>query len=187
VRLSFTTTASRGRAFATCRVSQSGSIGVALPLLSKRAARSERLAVQLLLASSAIPAFARAASLLAALPCQQRRQGQQRLAQVGPHGHLGGEVLAHVPVDEADVDDRQRVGQRLDLAPHGHAHRVGAEHDQEIVFRQQRAHLLLVAREPAGVAGMLGQEMRAVGGALLVDGGAQRLGERGPPPPAHRS
>ena len=38
---------------------------------------------------------------------------------------------------------------------------------------------LLVAREPAHVAGVLGEEVRAVGDALLVDGGAQRLRELG--------
>ena len=80
---------------------------------------------------------------------------------------------------EADVDHRHAVGQRLDLAPHRHAHRIGAQHDQQIEFGQHAAHLLLVAREPAHEAGVLGEEMRAVGDALLVDGGAQRLGERG--------
>ena len=70
--------------------------------------RSARLAVQLLLASCGQRRLRPAGEPLAALPRQQRRQRQQRLAQIGPHGHLGGEVLAHVPVDEADVDDRQR-------------------------------------------------------------------------------
>ena len=71
---------------------------------------------------------------------------------------------------EADVDHRQTVRQRLDLAPHRHAHGVGAQHDQQIEFGEQVAHLLLVARERAHVAGVLGEEVRAVGDALLVDG-----------------
>ena len=88
---------------------------------------------------------------------------------------------------QADVDDRHAVGQRLDLAPHRHAHGIGAQHDQQIELGQHAAHLLLVAREPAHEAGMLGEEMRAVGRALLVDGRAQRLRELGGGLPARRS
>ena len=69
---------------------------------------------------------------------EHRRQRQQRLAHVGAHRHLGREVLAHVPVDQADVHDRHAVGQRLDLAPHRHAHRVGAEHDQQVELGRAR-------------------------------------------------
>ena len=77
------------------------------------------------------------------------------------------------------MDHRHAFGQRLHLAPHRHPHRIGAEHDQQVVLRQLAAHLFLIARERADVAGMLGEEVRPVGRALLVHGRAQRLGEGG--------
>ena len=180
MRPSLTTTASRGSALAICSVSQSGSIGVALPRPSMRAARSARLAVQFsfgeLRQRRLGPAGEPLAALLAPAPAS---------APAASRAHRRARPSR--PRSSCPCPSRSRpmwttgrsVGQRLDLAPHRHAHRIGAEHDQQVELGQHAAHLLLVAREPAGVAGMLGEEMRAVGRALLIDGRAQRLGEGG--------
>jgi hypothetical protein len=64
---------------------------------------------------------------------------------------------------------------------HGHAERVRAEHDQEIMLSEQFARLLLIARESSHEAGVLRKKMRAVGDGLLINGTAEKRAERSGP------
>ncbi len=108
----------------------------------------------------------------------ERDERLQRLLDVRLERDLHRIVLADVPVGEADLHDRHALGQRLDLAVHRHAQRIGAEHDHEVVGRQHFAHLGLRAGERAHEPRAFREEVRAVGHRLLVRRAAERFGER---------
>ena len=125
------------------------------------------------------PGLRRAPPGLVPAALEKREEGAQGLPHVRPDRGLGRVVLAQLPVAEPDLHHRQPVRQRLDLAPHRHPEHVRPQEHRKVVGRERLAHLLLDAGEGAEEGGMLGGEVRAVGHGLLVDGGAQHLGEAG--------
>ena len=110
---------------------------------------------------------------------QRRHQRAQRFLHVGLQRDLGAVILGEIPIDQADLHDRQAVRQRIDLAVDRHPQRIGAEHDHQIVGRQHLAHLLLQPRQRAHEARAFGQEMRAIGRRRLIGRTAERLRQRG--------
>jgi hypothetical protein len=110
-------------------------------------------------------------------PAQDRQQRTQCFPDAGADGDLGRIILTQLPVALADLHHRHSLGQRIDETVHRHAQHVGAQAHQQVVGRECRTHLLLVAGERTEEGGMLGGEMRGVGHRLLVNRRAQDFGE----------
>ncbi len=94
---------------------------------------------------------------------ERRDQHAQGFPHIRLERDLGAVVLGEVPFDKANLQNRQAVGQRIDLAMNRHSQGIGAEHDHQIVGRQDFANLLLRARQRTHEAGAFRQKLRAVG------------------------
>ena len=134
-----------------------------------------RRAVQFFDASAANPCFARVSSAPPPGGLQRRHQRAQGLLHVGLERDLGAVIPGEIPIDQADLHDRQPVRQRIGLAVDRHPQRIAAERDDEIVRRERVARDLLNARQRAHEARAFGQEMRAIGRRRLIRRTAQRF------------
>ena len=110
----------------------------------------------------------------------QHRFGQFRQRDLGlaQDGDLLRIVLRQFPRIGVQMDDREVLRHRLDLAGQRQGEQVGADRDQQVVLRQHATDRLRQPHQRAAIQRMRRREHRPAGHALVIDRRAQRLGQR---------